>query len=213
MVRSAKPTPTMLPWLSSETSSTASRVTRAVEVGLGLDHEPADHVRVHAGAGVVLAQLADDQDVDLVERQPAHQPSGALEQLRLDLEDLLRLQRRRSRRCRPRAFSRIASPSANWVFSTRNSPTAGRTSQSPRKPSLWTWLAPSRLPRPMASILSTPDSCVAVEVGVRLDAVEQDDAVGLVGVAVEVDRQADGVGPQDDGLHVRLDRDAHGLAR
>ena len=44
------------------------------------------------------------------------------------------------------------------------------------------------------------------EVGVRLDPVEQDDAVGLVGVPVEVDRQADGVGAEDDRVHVGLDR-------
>ena len=61
------------------------------------------------------------------------------------------------------AFSRIARPSANRVFSTRNRPTAGRTSFIPRKPSLCTWLAPSRLPSPITSILSTPDSWVDVK--------------------------------------------------
>ena len=45
-----------------------------------------------------------------------------------------------------------------------------------------------------------------VKVGMRLDPVDQHDAVGLVGVAVEVDRQADGVGSQDDRVHVGLDR-------
>ena len=45
-----------------------------------------------------------------------------------------------------------------------------------------------------------------VKVGVRLDPVDQDDAVGLVGVLVEVDRQADRVGAEDDGVHVGLDR-------
>ena len=52
-----------------------------------------------------------------------------------------------------------------------------------------------------------------VEVGVRLDPVEQDDAVGLVGVLVEVDRQADGAGPEDDRVHVGPDLDAHRLGR
>ena len=52
-----------------------------------------------------------------------------------------------------------------------------------------------------------------VEVGVRLDPVQQDDAVGLVGVLVEVDRQADGVGAEDDGVHVGADLDAHRLGR
>ena len=49
-----------------------------------------------------------------------------------------------------------------------------------------------------------------LEVGVRLDPVQEHDAVGLVGVAIEVDRQAHGVGAQDDGLHVGLDGHAHG---
>ena len=47
----------------------------------------------------------------------------------------------------------------------------------------------------------------------RLDPVEQDDAVGLVGVPVEVDRQADGVGAEDDGVHVGLHGHAHRLGR
>ena len=39
VVRSAKPTPTMLPWLSSETSRThEARDHGTVEVGLGLDY-------------------------------------------------------------------------------------------------------------------------------------------------------------------------------
>ena len=45
----------------------------------------------------------------------------------------------------------------------------------------------------------------------RLDAVGQHDAVGLIGVLVEVDRQPDGVGAQDHGFHVGLDRHAHRL--
>ena len=49
------------------------------------------------------------------------------------------------------------------------------------------------------------------EVGVRLDPVEQDDPVGRVGVPVEVDRQADGVGPEDHGVHLGPDLDAHRL--
>ena len=83
----------------------------------------------------------------------------------------------------------------------------------PRTPSLCTWLAPSRLPRPMTSIFSTPDSWRRVEIGVRLDPVDQDDAVGLVGVLVEIDRQPDRVGAEHDGVHVGLDRHAHGLGR
>ena len=43
---------------------------------------------------------------------------------------------------------------------------------------------------------------------VRLDPVEQDDAVGLEGVAVEMDRQAERVGAQHDGLHLGSDRAA-----
>ena len=45
-----------------------------------------------------------------------------------------------------------------------------------------------------------------VEVGVRLDPVGQHDAVGLIRVLVEIDRQTDGVGAQDDRIHVGLDR-------
>ena len=52
-----------------------------------------------------------------------------------------------------------------------------------------------------------------VEVGVRLDPVGQNDAVGLVGVLVEIDRQADRVGAQNDRIHVGLDGDAHRLGR
>ena len=66
---------------------------RTVEIGLSLDEEPADDVGVHARARVVFPQLADDQKVDLVEREPAHQTAGALEQDRLDFKDCLGLER------------------------------------------------------------------------------------------------------------------------
>ena len=48
----------------------------------------------------------------------------------------------------------------------------------------------------------------AGERGVRLDPVEQDDPVGLEGVPVEVDRQAEAVGAEDGRFHLGPDRAA-----
>ena len=76
-------------------------------------------------------------------------------------------------------------------------------------PSLWIWLAPSRLPKSDGHHLQDARLVGPAEVGVRLDPVEQDDPVGLVGVPVEVDREADRVGPEDHRVHLGPDFHAH----
>ena len=50
----------------------------------------ADHVGVHARAADVLADLVDDQQMDLIERQPRHQLLGQDQQLLLARLELLR---------------------------------------------------------------------------------------------------------------------------
>ena len=52
---------------------------------------------------------------------------------------------------------------------------------------------------------------LAGEGGVGLDAVQEDDAVGLEGVAVEVNGQAERVGAEHDGVHVGQDGAAHAV--
>jgi len=57
-----------------------------VELVLSLDQQPADDVGVDACAGIILADLADQQQVELIERQSAHDLLRSVQQVRLDLE-------------------------------------------------------------------------------------------------------------------------------
>ena len=92
VVRSARPIPSGVPpALEREVEDGQAGDDRPGQVGHRLDPLPADHVGVEPGPAVVLAQLADDQDVDLVERQAGHQGPGLVEQPGLDVEQLLGL--------------------------------------------------------------------------------------------------------------------------
>ena len=99
------------------------------EVGHRLDHQSADHVGVHPRPRVVLAHLADDQDVDLVEREPAHQA----------------LARSRSLG----SASRI--PRARAGRSRRACPRRSRGSPAPARTSCWRPGTSSRLAGPGSS--------------------------------------------------------------
>ena len=175
---------------------------RAGQVGHRLDALAADDVGVEPGPAVVLAQLAHDQDVDLVERQAGHQAACLVEQAGLDVEQLLGLDRddpggllaRRSR-----AGPRRARPGS--ARAGRRRP-RGASLQEPRQAELVDLGGPLALAQADREHLEQAALVPSGERGVRLDPVEQDDAVGLVGVAVEVDRQAEGVGAEADRVHL-----------
>ena len=54
------------------------------------------------------------------------------------------------------AFSRMARPPSTGHVSSTTRPLSGSMSRKPRVPNEWTWSAPSRLPKPITSILSRP---------------------------------------------------------
>ena len=164
------------------------------------------------GPRVVLAQLADDQHVDLVERQPAHQAPGSLQQLRLDVEDGLRLE-----------GHDLGGHVVGVLQDGQPEREPGVLDQEPahRRQNLFhspqaqlvNLAGPFALAQADHQHLEHARLVGRAKVGMRLDPVDQHDAVGLVGVAIKVDRQADGVCSQDDRVHVGLDGNAHGLGR
>ena len=174
---------------------------RAGQVGHRLDPLAADDVRVQAGPAVVLAELAHDQHVDLVEGQPAHQLARLVEQARLDLQQAFRLDGDDSRRV------------LEGVFQDRDSQRHGRSLEQEGadlgKHGLEAGQAElvdlgRALPFPQADGQHLQQAALvpAGERGVGLDPVEEDDPVGVEGVLVEVDGQAERVLAQDHGVHL-----------
>ena len=68
-----------------------SRDDRLRQIGHRLDALPADHVGVHPGPAIVLAKLAHDQHIDLVEGQPRHQRAGFVQEKGFCFEQLVGL--------------------------------------------------------------------------------------------------------------------------
>ena len=89
------------------------------------------------------------------------------------------------------AFSRMAMPSLTGVFSSRKAPTSGMQRPQARQAELVDLGRPLTLPQPDAQHLEQPALVPTRERRVRLDPIEEDDAVGLVRIAVEMDRQAE----------------------
>ena len=98
VMKSARPTPIALPCEASASERAAITWIRGLgEVFAVADAAVADHVRVHAGAAVRLADRVDHQHVDVVERQAREVVAVPLEELRLAGEDFGRARRRAAR--------------------------------------------------------------------------------------------------------------------
>ena len=71
------------PWPRQSAQGDPPDLRPLVLEGLVVVELPAHHVRVEARAADVLADAVDHEHVDLLERQPRHQPLGQREQIRV----------------------------------------------------------------------------------------------------------------------------------
>ena len=83
--------------LRRQIESADARDLRRLEFRLRFDQQPADDIGIDTGAAVILADLADDQQIELLERQPAHQAARFVQQTRLDLKQLVAIDHLQSR--------------------------------------------------------------------------------------------------------------------
>ena len=120
--------------LRRQVQAANARDFRPLEFRLALDQQPAHDVRIDARAAIILADLADDEQIELLERQPC--PSG-----RAPLR-AAPARRPAGRRGRPLAsgpsvpgrFPARPGRRRNGVFSSTTFAVSGSMSRRPRKP-------------------------------------------------------------------------------
>ena len=172
----------------------------------------ADDVGVHAGAADLLAHLVDDQQVDVGERQPRQHALGQRQQL-----DLGRLERLGWHETDDHGLVVLVLDDGDGEEDVdpgeeRAGDGEDRLAEPARKAVAVVLLGPRLLAEADGQHLERAALDRSDEVGVRLDPVDEDDSVGLEGVAVEVQGDAAGFTEHRD-LHGRAHRRAHALGR